>query len=126
MIHLDLSPPLLAIYVPLIGALLISLAGRWPNLRETVTLLTAGTLLWVVAGMVPHILAPGFWAAYAKAPPLRIVEVLPLDTRRKAVLLARDNVQHLVILGANGEIVVETGIPFPASGSGESVHNGST
>ena len=77
MIHLDLSPPLLAIYVPLIGALLISLAGRWPNLRETVTLLTAGTLLWVVAGMVPHILAPGFWAAYAKAPPLRIVEVLP-------------------------------------------------
>ncbi len=28
MIHLDLSPPLLAIYVPLIGALLISLAGR--------------------------------------------------------------------------------------------------
>jgi multicomponent Na+:H+ antiporter subunit D len=77
MIRFDVSPPLLAVYIPLLGALLISLAGRWPNLRETVTLLTAGALLWVVAGMTPEILAPDFWASYAKAVPLRLVEVLP-------------------------------------------------
>jgi multicomponent Na+:H+ antiporter subunit D len=74
---LDLSPPLLAIYIPLIGALLIALAGRWPNLRETLTLGTAGALLYTVASIVPKVLAPNFWAAYAKAPALRLVEVLP-------------------------------------------------
>lgn len=44
---------------------------------------------------------------------LHVVEILPLDTRRKAILLARDNVQHLVILGPNGETVVETAISPP-------------
>lgn len=73
----DLSPPLLAIYIPLIGALLIALAGRWPNLREGITLGTAGALLYTVASIVPRVLAPNFWAVYAKAPPLRLVEVLP-------------------------------------------------
>jgi multicomponent Na+:H+ antiporter subunit D len=37
-----------AILVPLLGALLIALTGRWPNLRETVTLVTALTLFGVV------------------------------------------------------------------------------
>jgi len=38
----------IAILVPLIGAVLIALAGRWPNLREAVTLVTAVTLFGVV------------------------------------------------------------------------------
>ena len=41
---------------------------------------------------------------------LRVIETLPLDHKRKAVLLARDDKQHLVILGPNGETVVETQI----------------
>ncbi len=41
---------------------------------------------------------------------LKIIEVLPLDARRKAVLLKRDDKEHLVILGANSEVVVESGI----------------
>lgn len=41
---------------------------------------------------------------------LKIVESLPIDGRRRAVLIRRDNREHLVILGANGETVVETGI----------------
>ncbi len=41
---------------------------------------------------------------------LKVIEALPLDTRRKAVLLQRDEKQHLVILGPNGETVVETDI----------------
>jgi len=73
----DLSPPLLAVYIPLVGALLIALAGRWPNLREGITLGTAGALLYTVATIVPRVLAPNFWALYAKSPPLRLVEVLP-------------------------------------------------
>jgi multicomponent Na+:H+ antiporter subunit D len=38
----------IAVLVPLVGALLIVLTGRWPNLREAVTLLTAVTLFGVV------------------------------------------------------------------------------
>lgn len=38
----------IAVLVPLVGALLIVLAGRWPNLREAVTLVTAVTLFGVV------------------------------------------------------------------------------
>ena len=45
---------------------------------------------------------------------LKIVETLSLDTRRRAIILQRDNVQHLVILGPTGETVVETQIPAPA------------
>lgn len=40
-----------ALLIPAIGALVISQLGRWPNLRETVTLITAGALfidvLWI-------------------------------------------------------------------------------
>lgn len=41
---------------------------------------------------------------------LQIVESIPLDSRRRAILLRRDGREHLVILGATGETVVETGI----------------
>jgi flagellar protein FliO/FliZ len=41
---------------------------------------------------------------------LRVIEAIPLDARRRLVLLERDTVQHLVILGTNSEIVIETGI----------------
>ncbi len=42
--------------VPLVGALLISLAGRLPNLREGITLLTAATLLACVLSLLPVVL----------------------------------------------------------------------
>ncbi len=41
---------------------------------------------------------------------LKIVEVLPIDGRRRLVLLRRDDREHLVMLGADGETVIETGI----------------
>ncbi len=42
---------------------------------------------------------------------LRIVETLPLDIRRKLVIVRRDNKEHLLILGPTGETVVEANIP---------------
>ena len=42
---------------------------------------------------------------------LSVVEARRLDARRQLVLLRRDGVEHLVILSASGEIVIETGIP---------------
>ena len=48
--------------------------------------------------------------AGAKGKRLAIIEVQPLDARRKLVLLRRDAVEHLVILGNNQELLVEAGI----------------
>lgn len=44
---------------------------------------------------------------------LGIVEVAGLDTKRRLVLIRRDDVEHLIILGHDGETVVETGITPP-------------
>ena len=41
---------------------------------------------------------------------LGVVEALPIDSRRRLVLVRRDGVEHLLLLGANGETVVERGI----------------
>ncbi|GLQ07094.1 monovalent cation/H+ antiporter subunit D family protein [Sneathiella chinensis] len=47
----------LAILIPLLGAIGIALAGKAPNIRETVTLVTAGLLFANVLTIVPHVLA---------------------------------------------------------------------
>lgn len=44
---------------------------------------------------------------------LKIIEILPVDARRKAVLMQRDDTQHLVLLGPSGETVIETNIKAP-------------
>jgi multicomponent Na+:H+ antiporter subunit D len=49
-IEMSLSP-IMAIAVPLVGAFLIAMAGRWPNVRESITLVTAVALLWVVGNL---------------------------------------------------------------------------
>ncbi|PCI42485.1 MAG: flagellar assembly protein FliO [Rhodospirillaceae bacterium] len=41
---------------------------------------------------------------------LKLVEVMPIDGKRRLLLFKRDNVEHLVILGATGETVIETNI----------------
>jgi flagellar protein FliO/FliZ len=40
---------------------------------------------------------------------LAVLEVLPLDSKRRLVLLQRDGVEHLVLLGAQNDIVIECG-----------------
>ncbi|CCG08014.1 FliO/MopB family protein [Pararhodospirillum photometricum] len=44
---------------------------------------------------------------------LALVEALPLDPRHRLVLVRRDDVEHLVVIGASSIVVVETGIPAP-------------
>lgn len=46
---------------------------------------------------------------------LKIIEALALDPKRKLLLIARDGQEHLVIVGPNGETVVETHIERPAN-----------
>jgi len=46
---------------------------------------------------------------------LSLVEILPIDTKRRAVLTRRDTDEHLIILGRDSETVVGSGIPAPAT-----------
>ena len=50
---------LFALLLPLVGAVGIVLAGRWPNLRETVTLITATGLVLLVWSLIPVIMDGG-------------------------------------------------------------------
>jgi multicomponent Na+:H+ antiporter subunit D len=61
---------LLALAVPALGAFGIAFAGSNPNVRETVTLVTAGALLFIIASLLPEILAGG-------RPRVTLVEMLP-------------------------------------------------
>jgi multicomponent Na+:H+ antiporter subunit D len=61
---------LLAIAVPLAGAVLIAAAHRTPNLREGVTLATAGVLFLLVLSLAPRVLA-------GERPAATLFEVMP-------------------------------------------------
>jgi multicomponent Na+:H+ antiporter subunit D len=61
----------LAVLWPLFGAALVALLGRWPNLRETASLIAGGSLFWIVAGVVLPAVQNG------GRPRVDVVEVLP-------------------------------------------------
>jgi flagellar protein FliO/FliZ len=48
---------------------------------------------------------------------LAIVEVLTLDPKRRIVLVRRDLTEHLLLLGATHDAVIETGIAAPVDGA---------
>ena len=50
----------------------------------------------------------------SKARRLSIVEVMPVDAKRRLVLLRRDSTDHLVLLGSGPDLLLERGIPAPA------------
>ena len=52
-------------------------------------------------------------AGNTKGPRLRVLEVRALDGRRRLVLVQRDDVEHLLVLGGESDLVVERGIPAP-------------
>ncbi|WP_404403235.1 hypothetical protein [Pelagibacterium halotolerans] len=45
---------------------------------------------------------------------LMLVDTITLDQKRQAMLIRRDNVEHLIITGGPNDLVVETGIEPPA------------
>ena len=61
---------LAAIVVPLAGALMVAVSGRWPNLREAATLTAAAGLFLTVLAILPPVLAGG-------RPAVSLITVLP-------------------------------------------------
>jgi len=60
----------LAMVVPLVAAFAIAVFSRWPNLRETITLVAAIGVAWIVWSLAPIVLAGG-------RPELNVTEILP-------------------------------------------------
>ncbi len=71
--------------------------------------LLAVLLLIVVAVLLYRWLAGGRLSFRGKghAPRLGIVDALPIDARRKLVLVRRDTVEHLILIGGANDLVVE-------------------
>ncbi len=61
---------ILVLLVPILGAVGIVFGGRWPNLRDTVTLLTGGILCALVVSLWPVAVA-------GQTPRVMLVEILP-------------------------------------------------
>ncbi|MDP6573086.1 MAG: flagellar biosynthetic protein FliO [Rhodospirillales bacterium] len=47
---------------------------------------------------------------------LSIVEAIPLDAKRRLVLLQRDTTEHLVLLGGGSDLLIESGTAPPPEG----------
>ncbi len=61
---------LLALAIPALGAAGIEIAGRWPNLREAVTLIASLALFGVVLSLLPVVMGGG-------RPGVTLIELLP-------------------------------------------------
>lgn len=78
-------------------------------------------VLLLIAGLAALVRRSGFGSRLALSPAagaerrLALVEVRPLDAKRKLVLLRRDDREHLVLLGIGGDLLIESDIPAPPS-----------
>lgn len=95
--------------------------------------LTAVVALAFVVGLIALIgwavrrfgLIPGASAVIRGGRRIKIVEVTPIDVRRKLVLIRRDEAEHLVLLGNQRDLVIETGIDTGTSPVGAPSRPGS-
>lgn len=84
-------------------------------LRFILALVFVLALIGVIAA-----LARRFGLGYRNVPKkgrrrrLSIVEVMPVDAKRRLVLFRRDATEHLVLMGSNNDLVIEADIPAPA------------
>lgn len=95
--------------------------------------LTAVVALAFVVGLIALIgwavrrfgLIPGASAVIRGGRRIKIIEVTPIDVRRKLVLIRRDQAEHLVLLGNQRDLVIETGIDAATSAAGAPSRPGS-
>lgn len=77
-----------------------------------------GLLAWAVKRFG---LIPGVPRASGPSHRLSVVEATNIDPKRRLVLVRRDDIEHLILLGPDSMTVVETGInPLKTPGGGES------
>lgn len=57
-----------------------------------------------------RLMLPGQDRARARQPRLGVVDIYDLDRQRQLILLRRDNVEHLLLIGGPNDVVIETNI----------------
>ena len=77
--------------------------------RFLLALLFVVALIVVIAWLARRFGLGGRFVAAGGTRRLVILEVLPLDGKRRLVLLKRDGVEHLVLLGQQSDLVIERG-----------------
>jgi hypothetical protein len=84
-------------------------SGSGVQLVVLTTLMVIGLILvvWLFRKIVG---TPARRAARNRVPRLSITDVTAVDDKRFLVLVRRDNVEHLVLIGGPTDVVVETGI----------------
>jgi hypothetical protein len=93
--------------------------GWWivrASLIAAILLLLVALVIWVARLIVPGTFA---FRLRRKAPPrLALVDALPIDSRRRLVLVRRDQFEHLILIGGETDLVVEDvifrGLPLNA------------
>ena len=60
----------------------------------------------------------GNWFGLPPEPRLSVSEQATVDGRRKLLLIRRDDVEHLIMTGGPVDVVIETNIAVPSTGSG--------
>lgn len=83
-------------------------------LRFAISLVAVIALIALFGWMARRVGWGGRYLGKGNERRLAILEVLPLDGKRRLVLLRRDATEHLVLLGHDKDLVVEAGIE-PAS-----------
>lgn len=80
--------------------------------RFVMALVTVLALIFVVLWLLKRVGMAGMAAGGPKSRRRRlsVVEAVALDTRRRLVLVRRDGVEYLLLLGASGDLVVESGV----------------
>ncbi|MCW2237388.1 FliO/MopB family protein [Azospirillum canadense] len=78
-------------------------------IRFIVALLFVIALIMVVAWVMRRVGFGGLVSTPSRQRRLGVVEVLPLDGKRRLVLVRRDDQEHLLLLSAFGDTVVDGG-----------------
>lgn len=73
-----------------------------------VVLALIGVAAWLIRRFSSQRVGAG--AARGRMPRLAVIDAAPVDNRRRLVLVRRDNVEHLLMIGGPSDIVVEPNI----------------
>ncbi|EJZ21767.1 hypothetical protein RCCGEPOP_08230, partial [Rhizobium sp. Pop5] len=75
-------------------------------------------VLWVIRNRAP---SPFVRGGRNRQPRLQVLDAAAVDTRRRLVLVRRDDVEHLIMIGGPTDIVIESRILPEAAQQPESV-----
>lgn len=82
-------------------------------LRFLIALVFVLALIALLAWLAKRFGVPGAFSRPRSARRLSVVESLPIDARHRLILVRRDAVEHLVMLGAAGDSLIEADIVPP-------------